>query len=74
MQHNPYAVAAFNIATGKVTQAIHRGSFRSVRELTGKIRDVIDGWNDRAHPFVWTKTADEILTKANRQKTSDAAH
>jgi len=55
-------------------QAIHRGSFRSVRELTGKIRDFIDGWNDRAHPFVWTKTAEEILTKANRQKTSDAAH
>jgi transposase len=55
-------------------QAIHRGSFRSVRELTGKIRDFIDGWNDRARPFVWTKTAEEILTKANRQKTSDAAH
>jgi transposase len=55
-------------------QAIHRGSFRGVRELTGKIRDFIDGWNDRAHPFVWTKTAEEILTKSNRQKTSDAAH
>jgi hypothetical protein len=55
-------------------QAIHRGNFRSVRELTGKIRDFIDGWNDRAHPFVWTKTAEETLTKANRQKTSDAAN
>ena len=21
----------------------------------------IDGWNQRSHPFVWTKTADEIL-------------
>jgi hypothetical protein len=55
-------------------QAIHRGSFRSVLELTSKNRDFIDGWNDRAHPFAWTKTAEEILTKANRQKTSDAAH
>jgi hypothetical protein len=51
-------------------QAIHRGTFRSVHELTGKIRTFIDAWNDRAHSFVWTKTADQILTKANRQKTS----
>jgi transposase len=29
-------------------QAIHRGSYRSVRELTGAIRAFIDGWNDRA--------------------------
>jgi len=55
-------------------QAIHRGTFGSVRDLNAKIRAFIDGWNDRCHPFVWTKTADEILTKANRQKTSDAGH
>ena len=42
-------------------QAIHRGSYRSVRELTTAIRAFIDGWNDRAHPFTWTKTADDIL-------------
>ena len=55
-------------------QAIHRGSFHSVRDLTTKIRAFIDGWNDRCHPFVWTKTADQILAKANRQTTSDAHH
>jgi len=27
-----------------------------------------------AHPFVWTKTADEVLKKANRQTTSDSDH
>jgi transposase len=53
-------------------QAIHRGTFTSVRDLTTKIRAFIDGWNTRCHPFTWTKTADQILTKANRQKTSDA--
>lgn len=42
--------------------------------LTAKIRTFIDGWNDRAHPFVWTKTAEQILTKAGRKKTLDAAH
>jgi transposase len=30
-------------------QAIHRGSYRSVRDLTQVIRAFIDGWNDRAH-------------------------
>jgi transposase len=55
-------------------QAIHRGTFGSVKDLNAKIRAFIDGWNDRAHPFVWTKTADQILTKANRQKTSNSGH
>ena len=55
-------------------QAIHRGTFGSVKDLNAKIRAFIDGWNDRCHPFVWTKTADQILKKANRQKTSDAGH
>ena len=41
-------------------QAIRRGVFTSVRDLNAKIRAFIDGWNDRAHPFVWTKTSDQL--------------
>ena len=55
-------------------QAIRRGTFRSVKDLNAKIRAFIDGWNDRAHPFVWTKTADEILKKANRQNIPNTNH
>ena len=44
-------------------QAIRRGSFTSVRDLITAIETFIDGWNDRCHPFTWTKTADEILPK-----------
>ena len=55
-------------------QAIHRGTFGNVRELTGAIRTYITGWNKRAHPFVWTKTTEEILKKANRQPTSNTDH
>ena len=55
-------------------QAIHRGAFPSVRDLMIKIRAFINGWNDRCEPFVWTKTADQILTKANRKTTSVAVH
>src|SRR5215213_1755760 len=55
-------------------QAIHRGSFGSVKDLNAKIRAFITGWNDRCHPFVWTKTADQILKKANCKQTSNAGH
>ncbi len=55
-------------------QALRRGSFSSVRELNAKIRTFIDGWNDRCHPFVWTKTAEEILARADRQGTSATDH
>ncbi len=55
-------------------QAIHRGTFGSVKDLNTKIRAFVNGWNDRCHPFVWTKTADEILKKANRQTTSNTDH
>lgn len=55
-------------------QAIRRSSFHSVRDLNAKIRAFINGWNDRCHPFVWTKTAEDILTKTNRQNTSNTRH
>ena len=52
-------------------QAIHRDSVGSVPELNAKIRAFITGWNDRCHPFAWTRTAEHILAEANRRKTSD---
>ena len=55
-------------------QAIRRGSFTSVGDLITAIETFIDGWNDRCQPFVWTKSADEILTKANRKTTSNTQH
>ncbi len=55
-------------------QAIHRGSFDSITDLNAKIRAFINGWNNRCHPFVWTKSADDILKKANRRTTSNTAH
>ncbi len=34
----------------------------------------IDGWNDRCQPFVWTKTADQILSHSRSQTTSFTRH
>jgi hypothetical protein len=53
-------------------QTIRRGSFDSVKQLVGAIRTFINGWNDRCHPFTWTKTADEIVPHATRKRESDA--
>jgi transposase len=56
-------------------QAIRRGTFTSVKDLIAKIGAFIDGWNDRCQPFVWTKPADELLTKIKKRKeTSRAGH
>jgi transposase len=56
-------------------QAIRRGSFTSVADLIAKIRAFINGWNPRAHPFIWTKPADQILTdKINRKRISTTRH
>lgn len=54
--------------------AVRRGVFKSVTDLNRKLRAYIEGWNKRAHPFVWTKTADEILKRANRPTTSNPRH
>ena len=68
--------AQIEIWFGIITrQAIRRGTLRSVKDLNTKIRAFIDNWNDdRAHPFVRTKTADQILAKANRPTTSNSSH
>lgn len=45
---------------------IRRGVFRSVKELEAAIRDYIDVHNEDPKPFVWTKTADQILDSIAR--------
>ena len=48
------------------TKKLRRGAHRSVRELNADIRAWIDGWNENPRPFVWTKTADQILESIAR--------
>jgi transposase len=45
---------------------IRRGIFRSVKELEAAIREYIDIHNEAPKPFVWTRTADEILARIAR--------
>ena len=48
------------------TKMLRRGAHRSVRELNADIRAWIETWNDDPKPFVWTKTADQILDSIAR--------
>ena len=58
------------------TKKLRRGSHRSVRHLNTDIRAWIETWNDNPRPFVWTKTADEILESIARycKRINDSGH
>jgi transposase len=47
-------------------QAIRRGTFTSVKDLIAAIKAFIDGWNERCQPFIWTKTADQLIPHATK--------
>jgi transposase len=63
--------AFFSILT---RQAIHRGTFTSVPDLIAAIETYIDAYNQRCQPFVWTKTADDILEHCKPPKTLTTGH
>jgi transposase len=47
---------------GELTsKKLRRGTHRSVQALNADIRAWIETWNDDPKPYVWTKTADQIL-------------
>jgi transposase len=58
------------------TKKLQRGTHRSVRALNTDIRNWIDTWNDNPRPYVWTKTADQILDSIARYCTriNDSRH
>ena len=58
------------------TKKLQRGTHRSVRALNTDIRAWIDSWNEDPRPYVWTKTADQILESIGRYCTriNDSRH
>ena len=58
------------------TKWLRRGTHRSTKELESAISDWVATWNDDPTPFVWHKTADEILdTLASYcARISDSGH
>jgi transposase len=58
------------------SKLLRRGAHRSVRQLNADIRAWIETWNHDPRPFVWTKTADEILESIARycQRINESRH
>lgn len=56
---------------GLITQKqLRRGVFTSVKDLEASITKFIEHNNSDPKPFVWTKTAEEIMEKINRARKS----
>jgi transposase len=57
-------------------QKIRRGAHKSVQALEADIRAWIADWNTNPRPFIWTKTAEEILESLARylRRISGAGH
>lgn len=57
-------------------QKIKRGVHKSVQALEKDIRAWVADWNTHPRPFLWTKTAEEILESLARfcRRISDAGH
>jgi transposase len=55
---------------------LQRGAHRSVQTLEADLRRWVESWNDDPKPYVWTKTADEILASLGRfcTRISGAGH
>ena len=58
------------------TKKLRRGTHTSVRQLNADIRAWIDTWNDNPRPYVWTKTADQILASISNYcaQINDSRH
>lgn len=55
-------------------RAIERGVFTSLAALLDAIQRFLDGWNDTKKPFAWVKSAEQILAKADRQRSTVTVH
>ena len=55
---------------------LRRGTHRSVRVLNTDIRSWLESWSEQPRPFIWTKTAEQILeTLAHYcQRINDSGH
>jgi transposase len=51
-------------------KALRRGVFHSVPDLIAKIEDYLNAHNNDPKPFIWTATADDILTKVARGRVA----
>ena len=57
-------------------ELLQRSDHRSVQALEKDLRDWVKAWNENPKPFIWTKTADQILESLGRllQRINGGGH
>lgn len=57
-------------------ELLQRSDHRSVQALEKDLRNWVKDWNDNPNPFIWTKTAEEILSSIARylKRINGAGH
>lgn len=57
-------------------ELLQRSDHRSVQALEKDLRNWVKAWNEGPKPFIWTKTAEEILDSIARylQRINGAGH
>jgi len=74
LHSTPTSASWLNLVEGWFAQLTRRrlrnSSFDSVAALTEAIDQWASHWNDDPKPFVWHRTADQIITKVRRGRAS----
>lgn len=57
-------------------ELLQRSDHRSIQALEQDLREWVRAWNEKPQPFIWTKTADEILDSHERllKRINGAGH
>ena len=80
MHHTPTYSSCFNQVERwfayLTDDLLRRSDHRSVQALEKDIRAWVAAWNENPKPFIWTKTADQILESLSRllQRLNGAGH
>ena len=71
---SPYRAGARDVLQGwfkeMTDKRLRRGAFTSVPDLVEAIATWVEHWNDDPKPFVWHKTASEIIEKVQRGRAT----
>lgn len=74
LHFTPTSSSWLNLVEGWFAQLTNKrlrtGSFNSVDALTEAIDVWVSHWNDDPKPFIWTKTAKEIVAKVKRGRAA----
>ncbi len=76
MRFTPTSASWLNLVERWFAELTNRKLRRSAHRSVTELEADVEAWNDDPKPFVWTKTADQILDTlaAHCQRIDDSGH